>query len=379
MYTPLEYGSMVADRLRIDAFARALDKVVRAGDVVVDIGAGTGVLSLLACRAGARRVYAIEPNNAITVAKRNADANGFSDRITFIHDLSTRVSLPEKADVLVSDTHGVLPGFEDQLTTIIDGRHRFLAQGGRLIPGCDALMAAVVSDARLHSRHACDPEVDGLDLRAARVLTVNAWSQTWLEPDQLISEPHRWKTLDYRTIEESMICGEFELVFDRGGVAHGLGVWFDSVLAEGVELSNAPAAPNLVYGNGFFPWPEPVEVNAGDVARIFMQATPVRGDHVWRWETQILSGGREDAARQQFTQSTFFGAPISPGDLRKGVPDYVPKLTEDGEMTRAALELMADGLSVGEAADQMASRFPRRFPDWKTALDFISALSRKYS
>ncbi|MDX1529307.1 MAG: 50S ribosomal protein L11 methyltransferase, partial [Gammaproteobacteria bacterium] len=349
------------------------------GDVVVDIGAGTGILSLLACRAGARRVFAIEHNDAIAVAKKTAEANGFSDRITFIQDLSTRVSLPEKANVLVSDIHGVLPGFENQLDTIIDARDRFLADGGHLIPSSDSLMAAAVSDAKLHSRHACDPEIDGLDLRAARELTVNAWSQSWLKPNQLISEPCRWKTLDYRTIEKSVICADFELTFDKDGVAHGLGVWFDSVLAEGVELSNAPAAPDLVYGNGFFPWPEPVEVSAGDVARIFIQANPIQNEHVWRWETRILSAGREDRLRQQFSQSTFFGAAISSHQLKKGAPDYVPKLTEEGEMTRTALELMADGLSVGEAANRMADRFPNRFPDWKIALDFISTLSRKYS
>lgn len=379
MYDVLDYGSMEADRHRVDAYARALGKVVRPGDVVIDIGAGTGILSLLACRAGASRVYAIEPDDAIAVARENAAANGYADRTTFIQDISTRVTPPETADVVVSDLHGVLPGYQGHLSTIIDARRRFLSPGGRLVPQRDALMMAAVSAADLHASHAGAADINGLDMRAARKLTVNTWSKTWLTSDQLLSKPYCWALLDYSEIEESAIQGEASLEFDRSGIAHGFGVWFESVLTEGVELSNAPGAPKLNYGNAYFPWPEPVEVQAGDVAQVLIQATLVRSDHVWRWESGILSGGRENAIKRQFSQSTFFGAPLSASRLRKCAPDYVPKLTEDGEIAKAALQLMADGNSLSQVANQIASRFPKRFPDRKAALDHIGELSRQYS
>ncbi|HEX6912250.1 MAG TPA: 50S ribosomal protein L11 methyltransferase, partial [Longimicrobium sp.] len=95
------YGAMAGDRVRMKAYAAAIARAVRPGDVVLDVGAGTGVFSLLACRAGARRVYAVEPADAIHTARELARENGFADRIDFIQGVSTAIGLPEKADVVV--------------------------------------------------------------------------------------------------------------------------------------------------------------------------------------------------------------------------------------------------------------------------------------
>ena len=94
MYSLAGYGSMIADRVRMDVFARALHHAITPDSVVVDIGTGTGILALLACRFGARRVYAIEPDDAIQVAREIAAANGYADRIDFIQAVSTKVTFP---------------------------------------------------------------------------------------------------------------------------------------------------------------------------------------------------------------------------------------------------------------------------------------------
>ena len=106
MYTIADYGAMIADAARMGAFARALGQAIKPGAVVIDIGTGTGICALLACRHGARRVYAIEPDDAIQVAREVAAANGYADRIEFIQAISTQVTLPERADVIVSDLGG---------------------------------------------------------------------------------------------------------------------------------------------------------------------------------------------------------------------------------------------------------------------------------
>ena len=109
LYGLRDYGGMIADEVRMSAHRAALARVVRPGSVVVDLGAGIGIMSLIACQLGARRVYAIEPNDLAEVARQLAGANGFADRIQVIQDLSHRVHLPEPADVLVSDLRGKLP------------------------------------------------------------------------------------------------------------------------------------------------------------------------------------------------------------------------------------------------------------------------------
>jgi predicted RNA methylase len=98
------HREFLSDAVRLRAYEAAICRHVRAGDVVVDLGAGSGILGLLACRAGASRVYAIEPSGLIELARAIAVENGVADRIRWIHQAAVEVTLPERADVLVGCT-----------------------------------------------------------------------------------------------------------------------------------------------------------------------------------------------------------------------------------------------------------------------------------
>jgi protein arginine N-methyltransferase 1 len=113
-----DYGAMVADRIRVEAYASALRATIRQGSIVIDLGTDAGIFGVLACRFGAKRVYAIEPAHIIQVAREVAAANGCADRIEFIQETSTRVTLPEPADVIVSDLRGVLPFFRTSIADL---------------------------------------------------------------------------------------------------------------------------------------------------------------------------------------------------------------------------------------------------------------------
>jgi protein arginine N-methyltransferase 1 len=139
MYSLDTHGAFIANRVRMNAFREALQRVVRPDAVVLDLGAGTGIFALLACQMGARRVYAIEPDDSIQVARDLAAANGCADRMEFFQALSTQVNLPERADVIVNDIYRPLPIFGLRLSAIIDARRRLLAPGGVLIPRTDTL------------------------------------------------------------------------------------------------------------------------------------------------------------------------------------------------------------------------------------------------
>src|SRR5205809_5074473 len=118
MYSISGYGQMIADERRMLAYSTALRRAVGADSIVLDIGAGTGILSLLACQYGARKVYAVEPSSAIAIAEEAARANGFADRMECIQALSTDIRLPQKVDVIVSDLRGILPLFQQHLPSI---------------------------------------------------------------------------------------------------------------------------------------------------------------------------------------------------------------------------------------------------------------------
>src|SRR3989442_421377 len=125
---------LVTDRVRTDSYRRAILATVRPGDVVLDIGTGTGILACIAARAGARRVYAIEQDDVIDLAHQVARANGLDDRIEFLHEHADRVDLPEKVDVVVTETMGNFGLDEGILAVGIDARTRLLREGGVIVP-----------------------------------------------------------------------------------------------------------------------------------------------------------------------------------------------------------------------------------------------------
>jgi type I protein arginine methyltransferase len=316
MYSLHFYGQMLADAPRMEAYTAALRQAVTPASVVLDLGCGPGVFALLACKFGARRVFAVEPDNVIAVAREAAVANGCADRIEFFESLSTDITLPEPATIIISDLRGVLPWFEQHLASIIDARKRLLARGGVLIPRRDVLWAAVVEAPEQYAELVGPWQRFDLDLSAGTRLITNNWRKSYLEPQQLLVDPVRWTTIDYYTIETVDVRADISWRAARNGTAHGVAVWFDSELAGDVSFSNHPAAPNMIYGVGLFPFSQPVELAAGDRVELRLAANFVNDGYVWRWDTNVVAGTR---AKASFRQSTFYGVPLSQAQLRKSI------------------------------------------------------------
>lgn len=385
MYSIADYGAMIADEARMAAFVQALRRAVKPGAVVVDLGAGTGIFALLACQLGARRVYAIEPDEAIQVAREIASANGFADRIEFIQRLSADVTLPERADVIVADIGGVLPWFGRHLPAIADARRRFLAPGGAMIPACDTVWAAVVDAPDLYERFA-DPWKAGpfgLDMTAARRLGTNTWGKARLTRDHMLTECRAWASIDYMRVDDADAAASLRWTVAREGTAHGIGAGLDRMVGPGARVSNAPDAsaeirPDRIYSPVFFPLTEPVRVAAGDVVEADLGARLVGDDYVWTWRTTVLERGDRERRKASFAQSTFLGTPLSRALLEKRAASYTPALNEQGRIARFVLDAMARGSSLGEIAAEAHVRFPARFPRWEAALGYVGDLSRQY-
>ena len=111
------YCQMIQDEKRTENIANALKKFITPETVVLEIGSGTGLFTYLACKFGARKVIAVEPNPVIRFAREAIEAHGFKDKVEFIEKNSNNVVLEEKADLLLCDLHGNLPFFRK-----LDGR-----------------------------------------------------------------------------------------------------------------------------------------------------------------------------------------------------------------------------------------------------------------
>lgn len=374
------YGNMITDRPRMEAYARALRQVLRPGGTVLDIGAGTGIFALLACQYGAGHVHAVEPNDAIEVARAMAAANGCAERITFHRTLSTAVTLPAPADVVISDLRGVLPLFQQHIPSIIDARRRLLAPGGVLIPRRDTLWAALIEDPTTYCPFA-EPWLAndyGLDLSAGQPLVVNTWHKVNAKVGQLLVLPQPWATLDYATVESPNVVGKLAWTAERAGTAHALLVWFDTELAEGIGFSNAPGGPELIYGQAFFPLQTPVDLVPGDRIEVRLRADLAAGDYTWQWRTRVHAADGASRVKADFHQSTFFGAPLSTANLRKREASYRPALGEDGQVERFMLSLMDGQTTLDDIARRACQQFPGRFTSWGDAVARAGELSVKY-
>jgi predicted RNA methylase len=381
MYSLRDYGDLISDRVRTGSYAEALRRTVKPGSVVLDIGTGPGIFAILACKLGARRVFAIEMQEIIQIARENAAANGCADRIEFIEDFSTNVTLSEQADVIISDLHGALPLFGRHIPSIMDARRRFLRPGGALIPREETLWAAVVEMPHEYERLVAPWERNILEipLGPARPLAVHDVRQARPRPEQLLTAAQLWATLNYSTIEDPDISGKLCWTVDRDGTGHGIVVWFNSELADGVSFSNAPDAPSTMYGTLFFPWIHPVQLTKGETVSVQLDAKLTESEYVFRWETRVKPVASSGKATAEFHQSTLAGSVLSLAQLRKQASDHIPQLSREGLLDRKILEMMDGRTSLEEIARRLAAEYPERFIRWQDAMKFAGALSRKYS
>jgi protein arginine N-methyltransferase 1 len=380
MYSILQFGQMIADEVRMDAYARALRRAVREDSIVLDVGTGTGIFALLACRFGAQRVYAIEPGDTIEVAREVAAANGYSERIQFIQDRVEDVKLPERADVIVSDLRGALPFLGGHLQAIADVRERLLAPGGRLIPLRDEIWAAPVEAPELYAGNTAiwTGNPWQLDMSPARRLAVNSvWSAAG-ESTRALADARHLATVEYAEVRDPSLRSAATWRIERCGKAHAILLWFDATLADGIHFSTAPGGPDLVYGRACLPLAEPAEVREGERIDLSLRADQVGGDYVWSWDSSVRAGARDGTPRTRFRQSSFLGQPLTPDRLRAHAPDRVAGLNARGHIDRLVLDLMGSGVANEEIARRVAASFPDRFPSREDALDRVGTLCATY-
>jgi protein arginine N-methyltransferase 1 len=314
MYELIAYAKILADTVRVRAYADAIRETVGPGAIVVDLGTGPGIFALLACTAGASHVYAIEQDPIVGVARALARANGYGDRITFIEASSRAVDLPQRADVMVADVRGMLPLYLDAIVTLADARDRFLRPGGSIVPARDVLHAAIV-EAPLTWRtgvEAWDSGALSLDLTPARDLATHALWRMAAGDGRLLTVPQRWIELDYATIRQPHASGALDWEIAERGTAHGLMLWFDAQLSRGASFSTGPEGASTVYGRAMLPFEAPVACERGDRVHVDLRADYVTDGYVWTWTSTILRAG---AAAVTFRQCTLGSSLLSTAQL----------------------------------------------------------------
>lgn len=285
---------MLSDSTRTTAYKRAVEANVRPGDTVLDIGAGTGILALFAARAGAARVYAVEPTGIIALAKRLAQRNGLASRIEFIQTQVEEVDLLEKADCVVSEWLGIFALQENMLPSIVSARDRLLKPGGKMLPETVRLFVALVEDEELHDRKVRRWErlpynLDYSDFAHCQANDVHAVA---IGPDTLLSDAVELARLDMRYARDSRLDVHDLLTAARAGICHGLAGWFRIEFPGAIALDTAPTEPLTHWNQAFFPMLDPVPLALGEQVAVRMLAEPEGGVVHFSWEITATGPGR---------------------------------------------------------------------------------------
>lgn len=379
MYSINDFGWMIRDEIRMQAHTKALRAAVTPGWTVLDLGAGTGIFSLLACQYGAGKVYAIEPNDSLILAKTFARANGYSDRIEFFQKLSTEVCLDQKVDVIIADLRGVLPLNNGNVGSMIDARDRFLGSGGCIIPGKDTLFAAVYSSPEgyqtIENPWLSNPY--GLDLTTGVPFVTDRWTSRARTDTKIVSDAQPWGVIDYRTVAKYDLGGSVNLTIQSAGTAHGIVVWFDAELAEGIGFSNNPESEPLVYGAAYFSWPKPVTLTKGDQITLKIETRKLGDGYLWRWKTRIFPSGSGHQTSESFNQSTFNSQLVSPQRLARSSEHFRPMLSQKGQIEAVIVKLMDGKHTHAEIAQKVFDQFPLRYRGYDDALSEVTKLSTR--
>lgn len=371
-----EHRQYLTDKIRTALFRKAIHEVVRPGDRVLDLGAGTGILGLLACEAGAARVYAVDAGGMIQVAREVARANGFGDRVVGIEGISTRIELPEKVDVIVADQIGHFGIEAGVLEYFRDGARRFLKPGGRTIPSRIDLMVGATNFLRgWRNVEFWNTRPGGFDFSPARKIAANTGYPTEHRLQKLLSAPARLVSLD-AIASPPTFDAETTLAITRTGAMHGISGWFSAQLSPSVVMTNNPASPRAIERrNAFFPIDKELRVRAGDRVRVAMNITPEQTLVTWRVEVSDKSG----AQRARFLHSTMRGMLMTPDGLLRTRRNFVPRLTRWGQARRSVVELCDGRRTIAEIEDELFRRHRDIFDSHARAAEFVAEVTKIYA
>lgn len=268
---PSVHQDMIYDEHRVNAYRRAIGATLKPGDVVVDVGTGTGLLAFLCVQAGASHVHAIERASVIEIARELAHRNGFSSRITFHHGDARGVDIPEKADLMVSELIGHMAFEEGMAETLFGAKKRFVKPGGEVIPQQVELRVAPVQEEDVYATYVDGwRPIQGIDYGLMREKALRSCYVTKVSGNALLANPEVVFSVDFRcdcTLETPETRQEMAFTSYRKGSVNGIALWFDAMLAAEVRISSGPWAKTH-WDQVFAPIPTPISVNRGDTLHV---------------------------------------------------------------------------------------------------------------
>ena len=365
-----EQAWMLLDEARVSAYARAIAATVRPGDVVLDVGSGSGLLALLAARAGARRVYAVERSAMIELVRRHIEENGLGGVVEAVHaDLVDLHGLPEAPRVVVSEMLGHFAPAEQQHRVYRMAR-RLARPDAVLIPASYQLAFAAARPRALERELAQLADVAGVRLGALVERLAGRVTLARLAPDDLVGAEVRGEAITIDAPLPTSFTARVPVAVT--GPVTAICVSFVATLAPGVELSTGVGASRTHWLHTVFPVHPALDCTAGELLDVELLPRVVTDRGTWAWR---VSNGtttrRGDALRLLLGDKAAVLEQLGLRVPSAGLREVAPRLREwaailDGGVDHAA--------SLEALAQRLLARAPLEYPGLEEARQAVAAL-----
>jgi len=269
------HEEMLKDEVRTLTYRNSMwhNKHLFKDKVVLDVGCGTGILSMFAAKAGARKVIGIDMSTIVEQAKKIVEVNGLSDKVEIIRGKVEEVKLPdgiEKVDIIISEWMGYCLFYESMLDTVLFARDKWLAEDGLMFPDRATLYVTAIED-RQYKDDKINwwDDVYGFDMSCIRKVALSEPLVDVVDRNQLVSNNCLLKEVDLQTCKKEDIPFEspFHLQIKRNDYVQALVTFFNMEFTKchkRVGFSTSPEAPYTHWKQTVFYLEEYLTVKKGE-------------------------------------------------------------------------------------------------------------------
>ena len=360
-----EHLGYLSDTAKRKRYEQAIAAAVLPGSAVLDLGCGSGLLGLMALRAGADRVHFVDETAILEVARETVTRQGWVDRARFHRFSSFELELADQVDVVLCDHVGYF-GFDYGVAALLaDSRQRFLKPGGVAIPARLVLKLAGVSSG------ACYKTIEGWrdgsvpqEFSWVAGLQANVKHGVKLSPEELITGPVDLGSITLGEQLKDFVSWTAEMTCSRDGDLHGVGGWFDCQLTGDIWMSNSPLADDRIERSQVFLGLEhPLKVSVGERIRATVMVRHI--DKVIAWVIERPDSG------ERYSHSTWNALLLDGEQLARGRSDRVATLNDRGRARQIVLSYCDGVRTVAEVEAAVLRDHPGLMPSRDALSAFV--------
>jgi protein arginine N-methyltransferase 1 len=297
-----QHDLMLADTVRIESYYNAITKYVSEGNVVLDLGTGSGILAFFASLRLPKQTYAIDHSEVIETAKAVATHNCLTN-ITFIKtyskDLSQR-TIPEKVDIIIQEQIGAWLFNENMIECVLDLRDRFLKPGGKILPSRFQLFIEPVQlKHESHIPFIWEQEIHSISFKNLKSLKEKVGREyffTTIKPyevDCFLCQPEPLFSFDLETMQAEQIPEtlHYRKTSIRDGRLEGFCLYFSAIFDNVISFTTSPLREERSYQSWSIPFyrVESEQHHAGDVIEFTLKMADITNAETWYWRHRSSS------------------------------------------------------------------------------------------